>query len=95
MAIDYSTLNMGEIALIESLSNAPFAVLAEEDKPKGLALAALAFVIKKRENSEFTWNDAQALTLAEVTALIGSDEDAEPANPLEDDDAGKAPKTSA
>ncbi|MGM7677572.1 hypothetical protein [Microbacterium sp. A94] len=73
MAIDYSTLTMGEIGQIESLSGQGIAVLENEQAPKGLALAALAFIVKRRENPRFTWNEAQSLTFAEVGDVLGLD----------------------
>jgi len=78
MAIDYSTLTMGEIATIESLSGQSIGALEDQDSPKGLALAALAYVGKLREDKSFTWNDAQALTLTEVTELLGLNEETAP-----------------
>lgn len=72
--IDINKLTMGEIALVEELSNAPIQTLSDEAAPKGLALAALAFVAKRREDPAFTWNDAQALTMTDVTELLGLSE---------------------
>lgn len=83
--IDYNSLTMGEIAKIEELSGQPFTALEDDSLPKGNALAALAFVVKRREEKGFTWNQAQELTLTDVTDLLGLDVEAEP----EDDDDPK------
>ena len=82
MALSINTLTLGEVAIVEDLSGLPFAAIADNDKPKGKALAALAFVAKRREDPTFTWNDAQALTMADFGALITMGDD-EPADPLE------------
>lgn len=83
--IDISTLTLGEVAKIEDLSGLPIATLADEERPKGLALAAVAFVVKRRTgHPEFTWNEAQDLTFQEVSDLLGLDTDDD-----EDDDDPK------
>ena len=48
MALNINSLTLGEVAKVEELSGLPFSSIAEDDKPKGLALAALAFVAKRR-----------------------------------------------
>lgn len=76
--IDISTLTLGEVARIEDLSGMPISAIADDDRPKGLALAALAFIVKRRTGTpEFSWNQAQALTFTEVNDLLGLDEDDE------------------
>lgn len=75
--MDVSKLTMGEVAQVESLSGLSINEVGDETKPKGLALAALAYVAKKRTNPEFTWNDAQALTMADVQDVLGETEEPE------------------
>ena len=89
--IDYSTLTLGEVDTLETLSGQPFAALQNNDAPKGKSLAALAYVIRKREDSTFSWNDAQALTLGDIGTLLGSDEDDEAAEIETDDEDPKDP----
>ncbi len=75
--IDINKLTLGEVAKIEELSGQPITAIGDDDKPKGLALAALAFVAKRREQlgagekPSFTWNAAQELTFDEANALLG------------------------
>jgi hypothetical protein len=76
--IDINSLTLGEVAKVEDLSGLPIAAFGDESKPKGLALAALAFVWHRRSVPTFTWNDAQGLTLADANRILGIDEDAEP-----------------
>ena len=69
--IDINKLTLGEVAKIEELSGQPISAIGNDDAPKGLALAALAFVAKRREDPAFTWNAAQGLTFDEAQAILG------------------------
>lgn len=94
--IDINKLTLGEVAKIEELSGQPISAIGDEDKPKGLALAALAFVAKRREDSAFTWNAAQSLTFDEANTILGfgQDQDEEGSDaPL--DDAPATPSKSS
>lgn len=85
--LDISKLTLGEIDKIETLSGQSISSVGEDASPKGKLLAALAFVIKRREqmrNGEppsFTWNDALDLGFEDAQKLLGmggdSNEDAE------------------
>ena len=91
--IDVNKLTMGEIAKVEELSGQPISAIGNDDSPKGLSMAALAFVTKRREDPKFTWNDAQLLVLADVNAILGLDE-SEETDPLELSEASSTPKRS-
>ncbi len=95
MALNINSLTLGEVATVERLSNLPFAAIAEDDKPKGLALAALAFVAKRRTDPKFEWNDAQNLTMAEFGALIAMDDEVDPLAEFKGEEAPKAPSKRA
>lgn len=74
--IDLDSLTLGELAKIEDLSGQPIGDFADDGKPKGKALAAVALIIKRRTGfPQFTWNEAQALTMAETNELLGLDDD--------------------
>lgn len=75
--MDIKNLTLGEIAKVEELSGMPLAALAEEDKPKGKLLASLALVIKRREDPKFTLEQANNLTMSEITALMEGGDEAE------------------
>ncbi|MFC8733570.1 hypothetical protein ACFT5B_14165 [Luteimicrobium sp. NPDC057192] len=75
---DVKKLTLGEVAKIEELSGQPITAIGEDEAPKGKTMAAVAFVVKRRQIlaaggkvSEFTWNDACSLTFAEASELIG------------------------
>lgn len=79
MALDITTLTLREVAQFEDLSGQTLGSLGDGEKPKGLALAAMAFVAKRREDPKFSWNDAQDLTLADMDGLLEVSDD-EPAD---------------
>lgn len=70
--MDIQTLTLGEVSKIEEISGLPLSAMADEDKPKGKQMAAIAFVLMKRTNPAFTLKEAEAMTFAEVTALMSS-----------------------
>lgn len=88
--LDINRLTLGEIAKIEELSQQSITVIGEEASPKGLMLAALAFVTKRRENNNYKWNDALGLNFEEANEILGlnvsTDDDADedvPEDPTE------------
>lgn len=72
---DVSKLTLGEVAKVEELSHLPITVMGDDERPKGLLTAAIAFVIKRRSSPEFTWNDALALTLDQANDIVGISDD--------------------
>lgn len=72
---DVNALSLADIAKIEELSNQPISAIGDEDKPKGKALAALAFIVGRKSNPAMTWNDAMGLTMEEATAILGLGDD--------------------
>ena len=77
--MDINKLTIGEIAKVEELSGRAIGELGNEEAPKGKLLVALAYVIKKRQDKDFTMVKAEALTMDEVSELLGLDADADPA----------------
>ena len=70
-------LTVGDIAIVEEHSGISISALGDEDTPKGKMLAALAFVIKRKENKDFTFADALNLTMREATDILGLEDDEE------------------
>ena len=56
--LDISDLTIAEIVEVEDLTGMPLDALGQSDKPKGRMLQALAYISKKRENPDFTFEDA-------------------------------------
>ena len=91
--IDVNKLTLGEIAKVEDLSGLPIAAFENEDKPKGLALAALAFVWRRRSVPAFTWNDALDLPLDEAQKILGiTDETDDEHTDTTGENAGEVPQ---
>lgn len=85
--IDFDSLTLGEVALIEELSGQSIGQIADESTPKGKALAAIAMVTKRRQGDPtFTWNQANALTLDQANAILGL-------TGPEDEDEGKGERS--
>ena len=61
--IDINELTISEIVEIEELTGLPFDAMGDATKPKGKMLQALAFISKRRDNPDFTWEDAGALKI--------------------------------
>lgn len=74
--MDIKNLTLGEIAKVEELAGLPIGALTEDDKPKGKLMAALAFVIKRREDPKFTLESANNMTMDEITTLLMGDDEA-------------------
>jgi hypothetical protein len=67
-SIDHLTL--GEIAQLEDLSGQSLSQFSEDDAPKARFLTALAFLAKRREDSAYTFSQAEALTLTDLNAIL-------------------------
>ncbi|WP_091498427.1 hypothetical protein [Microbacterium sp. cf332] len=66
---------MGEIDQIEDITGQGIDALTEPGARKAKFLIALAYIAKRREDPTFTRSQAEALTLAEVNAITGGDEE--------------------
>jgi hypothetical protein len=73
--MDIQKLTIGEVAAIEMAANSPISALGDPNAPKGRLMVALAHVIKKRENPNFSVKDAEAMTMDEVMALLDASDD--------------------
>lgn len=73
--MDIKTLTLGEVAKVEELARAPLGWLGDDQHPQGMLMAAVAFVVKRRENVSFTFADAQNLTFDDLNEIIGEQPD--------------------
>ena len=71
--MDIQNLTLGEITQVENLSGRAFVELSDEEAPKGALLTALAFVVKKRADSNYTYEEAQKLTMADIEEIMTPD----------------------
>jgi hypothetical protein len=75
MAIDFDSFTLGEIVELEDLSGVPVSQFADETRPRGRMMAALAYIIRKREDSTFTFTDALNLKANELAEFNGEDDE--------------------
>ena len=65
-----------EVVEIEDRTGLPLDALGQADKPKGRMLQALAYISKRRDNPDFTWEMAGALKIStDSTPVDPSDGD--------------------
>ena len=75
--IDISDLTIAEVVEIEDRTGLPLDALGSPDHPKGRMLQALAYIVKRREDPAFTWEQAGELkinTTSEPVPLENGDE---------------------
>lgn len=63
LEIDLTDLRIREIEEIEEITGAPFDDILGGGRPRGKALRALGFIVKKRENPDYTLEQAGELIL--------------------------------
>ena len=75
--VDINELTIAEVVTIEEMTGLPLDALGQADKPKGKMLQALAYIVKRRDNPEFTWEMAGELKITT---------DSTPADPTDGDE---------
>ena len=66
--IDINDLTIAEVVEIEALTGQPLDALGQPDQPKRLMLQALAYISKRRDNPDFTFEDAGALKITTTSS---------------------------
>lgn len=83
--LDFDTLTLGEISVIEDLSGYGIGAL-DEEKPQGKFLAALVMIAKRRDGQPtYTFNAAMNVSFTEAQEYLGLDtgDDADEADDAE------------
>ena len=62
--IDVSDLTIAEVVEIEDRTGLPLDALGQADKPKGKMLQALAYIVKRRADPTYTWEQAGELRVS-------------------------------
>jgi hypothetical protein len=75
--IDFNSMTLNEIELIENLTSRNIDSIMAEDAPRGRVFKAIIFVYKKRTDPNYTFEQAGSLSLEEASALFGG-EDTDP-----------------
>jgi hypothetical protein len=73
--MELSKLTLGDIAKIEAYANLPISAISDEVVGATKLRIGLAWAIKKQSDPKFTFEMAEALTMADVNDLIGEDEE--------------------
>ena len=68
--IDINDLTIAEVVEIEERTGLPLDALGQSDKPKGKMLQALAYISKRRDNPDFTWEMAGALKISATSEKV-------------------------
>ena len=71
---DFESLTLNEVETIELFTGASIDQIMSEGQPKGKALKAIIFVIKKREDPNFTIEQAGSFKMSDVNALLAVDD---------------------
>ena len=69
--IDINSLTIAEVVEIEDRTGMPLDALGQADMPKGRMLQALAYITKRREDPEFTWEMAGELKITTDSEPVG------------------------
>jgi hypothetical protein len=72
---DFESLTLEEVELIENLTNTSIDEAFANGKPKGKALAAFVWVVRKRNDPNYKMEDAKKLSLKEALGMIKGDEE--------------------
>ena len=73
--MDVTKLTIGEMAKVEELSGSPMGHFGNDDKPQAMLMAALVFVLKKRENPDFKFAQALEMDTDELAEFLGQNAD--------------------
>ena len=68
--LDINDLTIAEVVEVEERTGLPLDALGQADKPKGKMLQALAFIVKKREDPDYTWEQAGELKISAATDKV-------------------------
>lgn len=75
---DFETLTIGEVEIIEHVSGSPIDALMDDKAPKGKSLKAVVFTIKKREDANYTLEDAAKLSFKDAMAILNAGDEPDP-----------------
>ena len=73
--VDINELTIAEVVEIEERTGLPLDALGQADKPKGKMLQALAYIVKRREDPDFTWEMAGELKITTTAEKVDPIED--------------------
>lgn len=68
--IDFNSLTLDEVEIVEAMTQKSIETIMDEGNPRGRALKALIFIIRKRSNPDYTIEMAGKVNLAEASAIF-------------------------
>lgn len=68
--MNVNELTLGDVAEIEELSGQPLAALSDPSLAKGKLMIAIAWVIKRKTDPQYKYEDAKRLTMDEIEGLF-------------------------
>lgn len=72
--LDFESLTLEEVEIIENLTNESIDEAFANGKPKGKVLKVFIWVMLKRDNPKFTIEEASKYTLKQALAMIQGDD---------------------
>ncbi len=72
---DFESLTLNEVEQIELITGSSIDQLMDAGQPKGRALKAIIFIMKKRIQPDFTLEQAGAITMTDANKMFISDSD--------------------
>ena len=74
-AFDFESLTLNEVEQIELITGASIDQLMDAGQPKGKAMKAIIYTIKKRTDPNFTLEQAGAVSMTEANSMFESVDD--------------------
>jgi hypothetical protein len=74
-AFDFESLTLNEVEQIELITGSSIDQLMDAGKPKGKAMKAIIFIMKKRIDPNYTLEQAGSLSMTDANALFVSESD--------------------
>lgn len=68
--LDFESMTLAEIEQIEVLTGRNIESIMADGAPRGVALKAIIFTLRRRDNPGYTLEDAGKVSLKEATALF-------------------------
>jgi hypothetical protein len=73
--LDFESMTLAEIEQIEVLTGRNIESIMADGAPRGVALKAIIWTLRRRENPGYTLEDAGKVSLKEATALFTDADD--------------------
>jgi hypothetical protein len=69
--MDFDEITLGEIEEIEEFADASLSEIGDDSKTATKLRIGLAWILKRRENPNFTIDDAKKMKMSEVMEFLG------------------------